>query len=113
MATTNFFKHHKKLKNSWYDGTTGIVPLDYMLKIVLSMAGHVHIERLMVVANIMNLSNIEPKLVYRSFMEMYVDIPQIGVMMAPNVYGMGLFSDGGIFATKPYICCLELFIKNE
>ena len=24
--------------------------------------------------------------------------------MGPNVYGMGLFSDGGIFATKPYIC---------
>jgi len=25
-------------------------------------------------------------------------------VMVPNVYGMGLFSDGGIFATKPYIC---------
>ena len=24
--------------------------------------------------------------------------------MGPNVYGMGLFSDGGVFATKPYIC---------
>ena len=24
--------------------------------------------------------------------------------MVPNVFGMGLTSDGGIFATKPYIC---------
>jgi deoxyribodipyrimidine photolyase-related protein len=23
--------------------------------------------------------------------------------MGPNVYGMGLMSDGGVFATKPYI----------
>ncbi len=24
--------------------------------------------------------------------------------MGPNVFGMGQMSDGGIFATKPYIC---------
>jgi deoxyribodipyrimidine photolyase-related protein len=63
----------------------------------------------MVVANIMNLSNIEPKLVYRWFMEMYVDSSDW--VMAPNVYGMGLFSDGGIFATKPYICASSYLLK--
>ena len=31
--------------------------------------------------------------------------------MSPNVYGMGLFSDGGIFATKPYICGSSYFLK--
>ena len=31
--------------------------------------------------------------------------------MAPNVYGMGLFSDGGIFATKPYICASSYLLK--
>lgn len=34
-------------------------------------------------------------------MEMYVD--SADWVMAPNVYGMSQFSDGGIFATKPYI----------
>ena len=32
-------------------------------------------------------------------------------VMVPNVYGMGLFSDGGIFATKPYICGSSYFMK--
>jgi deoxyribodipyrimidine photolyase-related protein len=63
----------------------------------------------MVVANIMNLSGIEPKSVYRWFMEMYVDSSDW--VMAPNVYGMGLFSDGGIFATKPYICASSYLLK--
>jgi deoxyribodipyrimidine photolyase-related protein len=31
--------------------------------------------------------------------------------MGPNVYGMGLFSDGGIFATKPYICGSNYLLK--
>ena len=31
--------------------------------------------------------------------------------MAPNVYGMGLYSDGGIFSTKPYICGSSYILK--
>ena len=31
--------------------------------------------------------------------------------MVPNVYGMGLFSDGGIFSTKPYISGSKYFLK--
>ena len=49
----------------------------------------------------MNLSGIEPKSVYRWFMEMYVDSSDW--VMAPNVYGMSQFADGGTFTTKPYL----------
>jgi deoxyribodipyrimidine photolyase-related protein len=42
-------------------------------------------------------------------MEMYVDSSDW--VMGPNVYGMGIFSDGGIFATKPYICGSNYYRK--
>ena len=32
-------------------------------------------------------------------------------VMTPNLYGMGLFSDGGIFSTKPYICGSSYIMK--
>ena len=56
----------------------------------------------MVVANLMTLCEVEPDEAYRWFMEMFVD--SADWVMVPNVYGMGLFADGGVFATKPYIC---------
>ena len=55
----------------------------------------------------MNLCEIHPKQVYKWFMEMFVNSSDW--VMSPNVYGMGLFSDGGIFATKPYICGSSYF----
>ena len=32
-------------------------------------------------------------------------------VMTPNVFGMGMFSDGGIFATKPYLCGSNYLLK--
>tara|TARA_B100000700_G_scaffold26406_1_gene25388 strand:- start:1371 stop:2849 length:1479 start_codon:yes stop_codon:yes gene_type:complete len=109
METSNFFNHKKKMKISWYNGTTGLDPLDHSIKNSLKYGWTHHIERLMILANIMNLCQINPKEVYKWFMEMFVDSSDW--VMAPNVYGMGLFSDGGIFATKPYICGSSYFLK--
>lgn len=50
----------------------------------------------------MLLCRIAPAIAYRWFMEMYVD--SADWVMTPNVYGMALFSEGGIFTTKPYVC---------
>ena len=109
MEKRNFFKHKKKMKLSWYNGTTGLEPLDHSIKNAMNYGWSHHIERLMILANIMNLCQIHPKQVYKWFMEMFVDSSDW--VMAPNVYGMGLFSDGGIFATKPYICGSSYFLK--
>jgi len=56
----------------------------------------------MILSNVMLLLEVHPKEVYRWFMEMFVD--SADWVMGPNVFGMGQFSDGGLFATKPYIC---------
>jgi deoxyribodipyrimidine photolyase-related protein len=42
-------------------------------------------------------------------MEMYLDSYEW--VMGPNVYGMGLMSDGGVFATKPYISGSNYILK--
>jgi deoxyribodipyrimidine photolyase-related protein len=109
LDKTNFFNHKRKMKKSWYDGNTGLDPLDHAINNAKNYGWSHHIERLMILANIMNLCEINPKQVYRWFMEMFVDSSDW--VMAPNVYGMGLHSDGGIFATKPYICGSSYFLK--
>ena len=109
LETGNFFKHNRKMKPSWYEGNTGLPPLDYAIKNANDHGWSHHIERLMILSNIMNLCEIKPIYVYKWFMEMFVDSSDW--VMSPNVYGMGLFSDGGIFATKPYICGSSYFLK--
>ena len=109
LEKSNFFNHKKVMKETWYTATTGLVPLDYSINNTLEYGWTHHIERLMILCNIMNLSEINPKEVYKWFMEMFIDSSDW--VMSPNVYGMGLFSDGGIFATKPYICGSSYFLK--
>ena len=105
----NFFRHKNSLTKSWYDGTTGLDPLDHSIKNAQKYGYTHHIERLMILCNIMNLCEIKPNQVYNWFMEMFVDSSDW--VMSPNVYCMGLFSDGGIFSTKPYICGSSYFMK--
>ena len=109
MEKKNFFNHKRKMKKSWYEGTTGLPPLDHAIQNAKNYGWSHHIERLMILSNIMNLCEIKPVVVYKWFMEMFVDSSEW--VMVPNVYGMGLFSEGGIFATKPYICGSSYFMK--
>ena len=99
---SNFWGHNKSLTQSWYDGTTGIPPVDDAIQDSLKYGYTHHINRLMVISNVMNLAGIRPNEIYKWFMEMYVD--SADWVMVPNFYGMGTYADGGIFATKPYIC---------
>ena len=109
MKKINFWNHKLRLKKSWYEGTTGIDPLDYYIKEINKDGYAHHIVRLMLISNIMNLCGVHPDEIYKWFMEMFVD--STDWVMVPNVYGMGTFSDGGLFATKPYICGSNYLIK--
>ena len=102
QESSNFWSHDRELTDSWYDGSTGITPLDDTISTVRKLGWAHHIPRLMVLGNLMTLCEIRPQSAHRWFMEMFVDSSEW--VMGPNVYGMALFSDGGLFATKPYIC---------
>ena len=105
----NYFKNERRMKDCWYQGTTGLPPVDASIKKANKLAYSHHIERLMVLSNVMLLTELHPKEVHRWFMEMYVDSYEW--VMGPNVYGMGQFSDGGIFATKPYLSGSNYILK--
>ncbi len=105
----NFWDHQRKLASCWYTGDTGLPVLDDAIKKADKYSYNHHIERLMVVSNMMLLSEVHPHDVYKWFMEMFSDSSDW--VMGPNVFGMGQFSDGGIFATKPYTCGSNYYLK--
>lgn len=109
MRTKNFWHHTKKMQEKWWEGKTGLQPVDVSIGRVLETAYNHHIERLMVLGNAMLLSELDPHDVYEWFMTMYIDA--YDWVMVPNVYGMSQFADGGIFATKPYISGSNYIIK--
>ncbi len=100
VPPTNRLKHMRTLSKAWYDGTTGLLPVDEAIHRVSENAYLHHIERLMVVGNAMFLCQIQPTEVYRWFMEMFAD--SYDWVMVGNVYYMSQWASDAI-TTKPYI----------
>ncbi len=107
--TKNYWGFKRKIPKSFYNGTTGIIPIDETIKKVLKTGYCHHIERLMVLGNFMLLCEFNPDEVYIWFMELFID--SYDWVMVPNVYGMSQFADGGIMSTKPYISGSNYLIK--
>ena len=107
--TKNFWGFTKKIPRSFYDGTTGIIPVDQTIQKVLKTGYCHHIERLMVLGNFMLLCEFDPDEVYQWFMELFID--SYDWVMVPNVYGMSQFADGGLMSTKPYISGSNYIMK--
>jgi len=103
----NFFQHTKKLEDWWWTldsqaaYQSGGIPLQHAFDTLHAHGYNHHIQRLMVLANWMTLQEYDPMDCFEWFRSMYVDA--LDWVMVPNVLGMGLFADGGIFATKPYV----------
>lgn len=107
--TTNFWKFKRKIPQSFWTGTTGIAPIDDVIRKVLATGYCHHIERLMVLGNFMLLCEFDPDEVYQWFMELFIDA--YDWVMVPNIYGMSQFADGGLMATKPYISGSNYLMK--
>ncbi len=101
MRNQNVLNAHRPLPESWWQGTTNLLPIDEAITTLDRSAYTHHIIRLMVVGNMMTLLGINPHDGYRWFMEWYIDA--YDWVMVPNVYGMALFADGGTMTTKPYL----------
>jgi deoxyribodipyrimidine photolyase-related protein len=107
--TKNFWNFKRKIPASFYDGSTGILPIDDVIKKVLKTGYAHHIERLMILGNFMVLCEFDPDAVYQWFMELFIDA--YDWVMVPNVYGMSLYADGGLMSTKPYISGSNYIMK--
>ena len=107
--TKNYWNFDRKIPKSFYDGNTGIDPIDDTIKKVEKSAYGNHIERLMILGNFMVLCEFDPDEVYKWFMEVFID--SYDWVMVPNVYGMSQFADGGLMSTKPYISSSNYIIK--
>ncbi|MFB6292283.1 MAG: cryptochrome/photolyase family protein [Candidatus Nanohaloarchaea archaeon] len=100
LRSRNFFRNDRSMPDAFYTGETGLPPVDDSIGNVKKRAYGHHIERLMVLSNIMLLLEIDPDEVYRWFTELFIDA--YDWVMVPNVYGMGQYADPRIM-TKPYI----------
>lgn len=109
IRNLNFFRHTRPIPKSFYDATTGIPPIDRIIRQLHDEAYCHHIERLMVLGNFMLLCRFDPNDVYKWFMELFIDA--YDWVMVPNVYGMSQFADGGTFTTKPYISGSNYVLK--
>lgn len=109
MRTTNHWQHTRKLPASFYDGNTGIDPIDDVIVRILDTGYCHHIERLMLLGGFMFLCEIDPDEIYRWFMEMFID--SYDWVMVPNVYAMSQHADGGAITTKPYFSGSNYVLK--
>ena len=102
MRTGNFWNFaDRPIPEAFYTATTGLPPIDDAIRHALDTGYCHHIERLMLLGNVMLLCGFHPNRIYTWFMELFVDA--YDWVMVPNVYGMSQFADGGIFTTKPYL----------
>ncbi len=109
QRTKNYWGLKRKIPESFWNGTTGIEPVDITIKKILQTGYCHHIERLMVLGDFMLLCEFDPDEVYRWFMELFIDA--YDWVTVPNVYGMSQFAVGGLMATKPYISGSNYLMK--
>lgn len=101
IKNSNFFQSKNHLNEKWYTAKTGLLPVDDCIRQAFDYGYLHHIQRLMIMGNIMCLCKIHPDDVYRWFMEFSID--SYDWVMISNVYSMIIFADGGLTTTKPYI----------
>jgi deoxyribodipyrimidine photolyase-related protein len=99
LYETNQLKHHNQINDKFWTGETGMKPIDSIIYKIVDYSYVHHIERLMYLGNFMLLCFIDPKQVYKIFMEWTIDA--YDWVMVPNVFGMCQYSSS-MMMTRPY-----------
>ncbi|MBE2318784.1 cryptochrome/photolyase family protein [Solirubrobacter sp. CPCC 204708] len=90
----------RELPAAFWGEPTGWNCLDTVVQGVNEDAYANHIERLMVLSNILLLAGVKPWEAVRWFQGSFIDGAEW--VMAPNAAGMALYADGGEMMSKPY-----------
>ena len=109
LAKVNAWGATRDLPAFFWNGDTELHCLKTVISRVLDTGYSHHIERLMVICNFCLMAGIEPAKVNEWFLVAYADAYEW--VVTPNVIGMGLYADGGVIATKPYIASANYINK--
>lgn len=101
VRKVNAFGFKGKLPRFFWDADTRMNCVSEAVGHVIKTGYSHHIQRLMVLSNISNLTETDPRELNEWFGYAYVDAWEWVVL--PNVLGMATFADGGVLASKPYV----------
>ncbi|MBC8128889.1 MAG: cryptochrome/photolyase family protein [Rhizobiaceae bacterium] len=99
-ATRNALHATRPLPDFFWTGETDLNCLKQSIEETRANAYAHHIQRLMVLGNFCLLSGFDPREVQEWYLVVYHDAYEWVEM--PNVLGMILYADDGLFASKPY-----------
>jgi deoxyribodipyrimidine photolyase-related protein len=100
-ATPNVLDARTPLPPAWWGRESGLACLDRVVADVWEEGWSHHITRLMVLANIATLLDVDPRELTDWFWVAYADA--YDWVVEPNVLGMGTFAIGDLMTTKPYV----------
>jgi len=101
VRNANHFGFSEKLPEMYWTGETDMKCMSEALTPVINDGYAHHIQRLMVLSNLSNLTLTDPAELNRWFWIAFVDAYEW--VELPNVLGMSTFADGGVLASKPYV----------
>ncbi|GHO87424.1 hypothetical protein [Dictyobacter formicarum] len=93
----------------FWNAQTDMNCIQHIARRVLNTGYANHIERLMVICNFCLLAGIDPYEVSVWFLSCFVDA--YDWVVVPNIVGMGMNSDDGYTATRPYIASANYINK--
>ena len=98
---SNFFNNSAPLPEFYWSGECRMNCISEVINSTRKTAYSHHIQRLMITGNLALLMGLSPKEVHEWYLAVYDDAYEW--VELPNTFGMALFADGGLMATKPYI----------